>query len=139
MNLPLRWGGTAPGDHPNLWTDNEYYAPGEPLTISGSGWQPGETVTLRARTVPGSGHVVTFTTVTDTQGRFEGFAFRPEAHDEHATTCWVTAVGDRSLCEAQIVFLGCVRPRVPVCVPRHIVTILDGVEVVATAVIDAAE
>src|SRR5207245_6942425 len=45
--LVLALGGTAMAQSATVMTDQADYAPGSIVTITGSGWQPGETVTLQ--------------------------------------------------------------------------------------------
>ncbi len=52
-------------------TDKDDYAPGELVTMTGSGWQPGETVTLFLHEInnPDPHDDLTLTAVADASGR----------------------------------------------------------------------
>ncbi|MEW5975999.1 MAG: kelch repeat-containing protein [Acidobacteriota bacterium] len=64
-------------------TDKDDYAPGEIVTITGSGWQPGETVSLVLHEVdnPAPHEDRTLTAVADAYGRIFNNQFAPEHHD----------------------------------------------------------
>jgi hypothetical protein len=84
-------------------TDKPDYLPGEPVMMYGSGWEPGETVTLTLTEVPQLHPPRTFTVVADTLGNFEFDQFAPEAH--HAGIGFVLhAVGQSSGREAETDF-----------------------------------
>ena len=127
-------------DYPSVSTDSDFYAPGDSVIISGSGWRPGETITLTIREVPAASDALTFRAVADEEGCFSNSQFSPEQHDRGAVTYWVTATGDSSPYEAQIVFLDCVSsPSVAAqqrSGPPSTIFITDEGEIVGTAVID---
>ena len=83
-----------------LWTDKDDYAPGTIVTVSGSGWEPGETVSLVFK--DGSSAPRLFSAVADADGRILNQDFSPEHHDI-GVRFWLTAIGSRS--EAQTTFL----------------------------------
>jgi hypothetical protein len=64
-------------------TDKDDYAPGETVVITGTGWQPGEEVTLLLQEVqhPLSHEDRTFTAVADANGNIFNSEFAPEEHD----------------------------------------------------------
>jgi hypothetical protein len=57
------------------------YAPGQTVTITGSGWQPGETVTLTLEEVPNVGRHPAPTAVADANGRIFNNQFKPDQDD----------------------------------------------------------
>ncbi len=84
-------------------TDKDDYAPGEIVTITGSGWQPGETVTLllhEAVEPPIHGDRM-LTAVADTFGNIANNEFAPEDHD-YGVRFYLTASGANS--QAQTTF-----------------------------------
>ncbi|HET9300321.1 MAG TPA: Ig-like domain repeat protein, partial [Candidatus Polarisedimenticolaceae bacterium] len=83
-----------------VWTDKDDYAPGTIVTMSGSGWEPGETVTLVLKDGRCTPRV--FSSVADEDGRIVNQDFSPEHHDI-GIRFWLTAVGSRS--EAHTTFL----------------------------------
>jgi hypothetical protein len=88
---------------PTVATDKADYAPGEIVTVSGRGWQPGETIQLTVRERPMNHADLTFTAVADTLGNFLNNQFSPEAH--HAGVDFLlTAVGVSSQKVAQTRF-----------------------------------
>jgi hypothetical protein len=84
-------------------TEQADYAPGERVTITGSGWQPGETVALLIREEPETHPDVTASAVADAQGRFVNTDFTPGPTDA-GRNFTVTAVGQVSGRVAQTVF-----------------------------------
>ena len=62
-------------------TDKNDYAPGEIVTVSGSGWQPGETVTLTYVESPLVDTHGPYTVVADSFGNIFAQQFIPDAHD----------------------------------------------------------
>jgi YDG domain/Kelch motif/Galactose oxidase, central domain len=76
-------------------TDKADYAPGEVVTITGSGWQPGETVTLTLVESPLEDTHPVITTVADGQGHITNADFAPDEHDFNIRF-YLTAVGGQS-------------------------------------------
>jgi hypothetical protein len=76
-------------------TDKADYAPGEVVTIIGSGWQPGETVTLTMVESPLLDTHPVMTAVADGQGRITNTDFTPDEHDFNIRF-YLTAVGGQS-------------------------------------------
>ena len=64
-------------------TDKDDYAPGEAVTITGDGWQPGETVTLVLHEVdnPEPHDDLTLNAVANSAGKIFNNQFAPEEHD----------------------------------------------------------
>ncbi len=64
-------------------TDKDDYAPGEAVTITGDGWQPGETVTLVLHEVdnPEPHDDLTLNAVANSAGKIFNNQFAPEQHD----------------------------------------------------------
>ena len=58
-------------------TDREDYWPGEPVTVTGSGWQPGETVTLTISEDADTHFDFTYSAVADADGRIANAEFAP--------------------------------------------------------------
>jgi hypothetical protein len=84
-------------------TDHDDYAPGQTVTITGQGWEPGETVTLLLHEAP---HALwhddrTLTAVADAGGRIFNNEFAPQAHHV-GVRFYLTATGTVS--QAQITF-----------------------------------
>ena len=76
-------------------TDQADYAPGELVTITGSGWQPGETVTLTLVESPLLDTHPVMTAVADGQGHITNSSFSPDEHD-FDVRFYLTAVGGQS-------------------------------------------
>ena len=62
-------------------TDASEYAPGSPVTITGSGWAPGETVTLSFLESPYFDTHPNLTAVADANGNISNNQFSPDQHD----------------------------------------------------------
>jgi len=84
-------------------TDKDDYAPSETVTITGSGWQPGETVTmlLHEASHPLAHEDLTLTAVANEAGSIVNTEFAPEEHDI-GVRFYLTASGAGS--EAQTTF-----------------------------------
>ena len=82
-------------------TDQEDYAPGSIVTITGTGWQPGETVTLHLEEVPDFDSHPDLTAVADSNGNIFNNQFSPDIHDV-GIRFYLTATGSQS--EAQSTF-----------------------------------
>ena len=82
-------------------TDRQDYAPGENVTITGSGWQPGETVTLTLVESPLIDTHPTLTAVADGNGNIVNSQFVPDSHD-FSIKFYLTASGSQS--QAQMTF-----------------------------------
>lgn len=84
-------------------TDRDDYAPGQTVTITGQGWEPGETVTLLLHEAP---HALwhddrTLTAIADANGRIFNNEFAPEAH-HMGVRFYLTATG--AVSQVQITF-----------------------------------
>ncbi|HXW06369.1 MAG TPA: Ig-like domain-containing protein [Vicinamibacterales bacterium] len=84
-----------------LETDKDDYRPGSVVTITGTGWQPGETVTLRLQEAPRSHDDRVLTAVADENGDIFNDEFSPEDH-HLGVRFYLTAVGAAS--EAGVTF-----------------------------------
>ncbi|MGB2900514.1 MAG: Ig-like domain repeat protein [Candidatus Acidiferrum sp.] len=84
-------------------TDRADYAPGEIVTITGSGWQPGETVTLSFLESPLIDTHPNLTAVADASGNIVNAQFSPDIHDLDIRF-YLTAVGSVSGIQAQNTF-----------------------------------
>jgi hypothetical protein len=84
-------------------TDQSDYAPGSIVTITGSGWQPGETVTLTLVESPLIDTHPPMTTVADANGNIFNNQFSPDVHDLNIRFS-LTAVGSQSGLQAQNMF-----------------------------------
>ena len=82
-------------------TDKDDYAPGERATITGSGWQPGEDVTLIFQEDPAVHDDYVLHVLADTQGNIYWDQWAPEQHDL-SVRFYLTAVDSKS--HAQITF-----------------------------------
>ncbi len=86
-----------------VMTDQADYAPGTIVTITGSGWQPGETVTLSLVESPLVDTHPDLTAVADADGNIVNNQFSPDSHDL-AITFTLTATGNSSGLQAQTTF-----------------------------------
>lgn len=84
-------------------TDKDDYPPGETVTITGAGWQPGETVSLTLHEDPLQHADRVLTAVADENGGFVNTEFAPEEHDLGVRFV-LTAVGQSSGHRAQTTF-----------------------------------
>jgi uncharacterized repeat protein (TIGR01451 family) len=64
-----------------LKTDKPDYTPGETVIITGTGWEPGETVSLLLQEVPRTHEERTLTATADASGNIFNNEFQPEEHD----------------------------------------------------------
>src|SRR5947208_949701 len=87
-------------------TDKEDYAPGEVVTMTGSGWQPGEAVTLELHEDLDHDEDTdqTLTTTADSSGSILYREFAPDEHDL-GVQFYLTATGQTSRLVAQTTFL----------------------------------
>jgi len=84
---------------PTVKTDQADYAPGSVVTITGSGWQPGETVTLTLVESPLIDTHPAMTAVADGNGNIFNNQFSPDIHDTNVRF-YLTAVGGQSALQA---------------------------------------
>ena len=84
-------------------TDAADYAPGSTVTITGSGWQPGETVALSFRESPSIDVPGPFTATADASGNIFDAEFAPDTLDLNVRF-YLTAVGSQSGLQAQNTF-----------------------------------
>ena len=84
-----------------VMADRAEYAPHDPVTISGRGWQPGETISLLLEEQPATHPFRTLTATADAKGSFVNTSFSPEQHDA-GVAFTLTATG--SLATAQTKF-----------------------------------
>ena len=84
-------------------TDKTSYAPGEIVTITGAGWQPGEAVSMGLHEDPKVCDDRALSSVADADGRFTNSSFSPEPHDIGVTFA-LTATGQASGFVAQTTF-----------------------------------
>ena len=78
-------GGTTTGEYygyATVQTDMEDYAPGDIVTISGSGWQPGETVALKVSEDSDTHYDWNLTAVANAQGNIINQEFYPRQDEE---------------------------------------------------------
>jgi hypothetical protein len=98
-------GGAAAGSEiynfATVETDRDDYAPGEIVTITGTGWQPGETVRLLLQEVTPEHADRLLTAVADEHGNIFNNSFAPEEH-HLGVRFYLTATGAGS--EAQTTF-----------------------------------
>ena len=81
--------------HATITTDKDDYAPGEPAVITGSGWQPGEAVTLTFQEDPAVHDDYVLPVVADANGNVFWDQWAPELHDLYVRF-YLTAAGSRS-------------------------------------------
>ena len=77
-------------------TDKDDYWPGETVTITGSGWQPGETVTLKISEDADTHNDFTYTAVANAQGNIVNAQFAPienEVFHHFRMRFYLTATG----------------------------------------------
>jgi hypothetical protein len=98
-----------------ITTDQLDYAPGTPVVITGTGWQPGETVTMAFHEEPTPHDESALTAVADSNGNFTNTDFTPEVL-HHGVAFVLTAKGQTSNSTAQTSFTdaGGTRTRVSV-------------------------
>ena len=84
-----------------VMADRAEYAPHDPVTISGRGWVPGETVSLRLHEEPPTHADRVLTATADASGGFVDTSFSPEQHDA-GVAFTLTATG--SVSTAQTTF-----------------------------------
>ena len=101
--LALTLAGTAAAQSATVMTDQADYAPGTIVTITGSGWQPGETVTLSFVESPLLDTHPDLTAVADPSGNIFNNQFSPDSHDINITFT-LTATGGTSGLQAQTTF-----------------------------------
>ncbi len=76
-------------------SDQSDYAPGTTVTITGTGWQPGETVTLTLVETPLIDTHPTMTAVADQNGNIFNNQFSPDSYDV-SVRFYLTATGSQS-------------------------------------------
>jgi hypothetical protein len=101
--LALAVQGMAMAQSATVITDQADYAPGTIVTITGSGWQPGETVTLQLLESPLIDTHPDMTAVADVNGDIFNNQFSPDSHDVDITFT-LTAIGGTSGLQAQTTF-----------------------------------
>src|SRR5206468_11320523 len=69
---------TASAQNPTITTDRDDYAPGETVVITGSGWMPGETVSMLLFEEPWGQLNRTLSAVADSLGNIVNDDFSPE-------------------------------------------------------------
>ncbi|MFB3915173.1 MAG: kelch repeat-containing protein [Terriglobales bacterium] len=82
-------------------TDQHDYVPGETVIVTGSGWRPGETVTLSLVELPNVDSHGPWTTTADANGYISDSSFTTNASDRNVRF-YLTAVGSQS--QAQTTF-----------------------------------
>ena len=80
-------------------TDKADYVPGDTVMIAGTGWQPGETVSLELHEVPQTHADLILTAIADDNGEIFNSEFQPEAHDA-GVRFYLTARGAVSQAQA---------------------------------------
>ena len=101
--LALALQGMAMAQSATVMTDQADYAPGTIVTITGSGWQPGETVTLSFVESPLLDTHPDLTAIADANGNIFNNQFSPDSHDVDITFT-LTATGGTSGLQAQTTF-----------------------------------
>ncbi|MFB3915355.1 MAG: chitobiase/beta-hexosaminidase C-terminal domain-containing protein [Terriglobales bacterium] len=84
-------------------TDKADYQPGEVVTITGSGWQPGESVTLHLEESPFVDAPPDMNAVADASGNIANTSFVPDELDQ-GVRFYLTATGNMSGAQAQNTF-----------------------------------
>lgn len=106
--LALALQGVAGAQTPTVMTDQPDYAPGTIVTITGSGWQPGETVTLNFVESPLYDTHPDLYATADANGNIFNNQFSPDVHDA-AITFTLTATGQSSGLQAQTTFTDAIK------------------------------
>jgi hypothetical protein len=101
--LALALQGVAMAQSATVMTDKADYAPGTIVTITGSGWLPGETVTLSFVESPLFDTHPDLYATADNNGNITNTQFSPDAHDVDITFT-LTATGQSSGLQAQTSF-----------------------------------
>jgi hypothetical protein len=109
--------GMAVAQSATVMTDQSDYAPGQIVTITGSGWQPGETVTLQLVESPLIDTHPDLSAVADADGNIFNNEFSPDQHDLNITFA-LTATGNTSGLQAQTTFTDA----------SHILTVVAGAQ-----------
>ncbi|PYO16831.1 MAG: hypothetical protein DMD31_01615, partial [Gemmatimonadetes bacterium] len=102
---------TSPRRLASVKTDRPDYSPGETVTFTGSGWEPGEVVSLLLHEDPTTHPDRTLTATADPLGNIVNNEFSPEPHDV-GVTFYVLASGQASRLVAQARFTDKVAPTI---------------------------
>jgi len=113
--LALALQGMAAAQSATVMTDQSDYAPGTIVTITGSGWQPGETVTLSFVESPLIDTHPDLTAVADPSGNIFNNQFSPDSHDINITFT-LTATGGTSGLQAQTTFTDANNPTLTITI-----------------------
>src|SRR3989441_1153805 len=100
---------TSPRRPASVKTDKPDYSPGETVTFTGSGWEPGEVVTLVLHENPWFDDHPVLTATADESGNISNNQFVPDAHDVNVQF-FVTASGQTSGLVAQATFTDAALP-----------------------------
>src|SRR5437016_1230695 len=100
---------TSPRRLASVKTDKPDYSPGETVTFTGSGWEPGEVVSLLLHEDPTTHPDRTLTATADPLGNIVNNEFSPEPHDV-GVTFYVLASGQVSRIVAQARFTDTLAP-----------------------------
>jgi|SRR5579864_1482922 len=100
--------GIAAAQSATVMTDQADYAPGTIVTITGTGWQPGETVTLSFVESPLYDTHPDLYATADANGNIFNNQFSPDVHDA-AISFTLTATGQTSGLQAQTTFTDAVK------------------------------
>ncbi|HVP38014.1 MAG TPA: HYR domain-containing protein [Candidatus Saccharimonadales bacterium] len=94
---------TAASGQATVATNKADYAPGDTVLVTGTGWQPGEVVTLTFRESPSPHPPQVITATADADGRFENRDYIAHAHGD-STQCTIDALGNSSGLTARTTF-----------------------------------
>jgi len=94
-----------------ITTGHSYYSPGSQPVVTGSGWQPNETVTIVRQDARPDRRRITLTASADGQGNLR-FSNLPAASQTDSINYTITAIGDSSGYVAQTVYRGGL-PQIP--------------------------
>ncbi|HJQ22880.1 MAG TPA: HYR domain-containing protein [Blastocatellia bacterium] len=103
----------------SVTTDKTDYAPGETVTITGSGWQAGETVSLVLHRETSEHPDTRLSATADEDGNFTNQEFAPD-QDDFGVTLTLTATGQASGYTAQTTFTDAGPPNAQITVTTNI-------------------
>ena len=111
----------AIGQTATVTTNKYHYTPGETVIITGTGWQPGETVLMVLHEEPFTHPDIALSSVADSSGNFTNTEYSPGEHDA-GVTFTLTATGQSSGRTAQTTFIDAPAPQFDI-VSNHVTSL----------------